>query len=292
LGATLFTFKQFSISYIEFLTRLPNREKALAMAILMMAAGAEGLPFADDLDDVIDTIAQRLGYSFNSKEQKRRFIAAHLGEGAAEFILKGASVGLPIDISGRMGMANLLPGTGMLRNDTAADGKMREALQILGPAGGVVQDAMKGEFMPVALRNLRQSIDMFQTGMYRDDKGRKIVDTTAADALWKSIGLQPSGVAQAQLGARVANQNIRLAKVIEAEIADEMAQARFEKDTEALESARQRLRDWNAKNPEARIAINQAQIMRRLKEIRLTRQERVINAAPKEMRQYAASVMQ
>jgi len=64
VGATLFTFKQFSIGYVEFLSRLPAREKALALGILFLAAGAEGPPFADDIDDVVDTVAQRLYEKF------------------------------------------------------------------------------------------------------------------------------------------------------------------------------------------------------------------------------------
>ena len=67
VGATVMTFKQFSISYLEFLSRLPRREKAIALGVLMVAAGLEGLPFADDLDDLIDTIMQRL---FGNKTPK------------------------------------------------------------------------------------------------------------------------------------------------------------------------------------------------------------------------------
>ena len=41
VGATLFTFKQFSISYVEFLSRLPVQQKALALGILVLAAGLQ-----------------------------------------------------------------------------------------------------------------------------------------------------------------------------------------------------------------------------------------------------------
>jgi len=292
VGATLFTFKQFSVSYLEFLSRLPKREKVLALAILMLAAGAEGLPFADDLDDIIDTIAQRLGYSFNSKEQKRRFIGAVLGQGGAEFVLRGASAvpGMPIDISQRMGMANLLPGTGIFRKDVKDH--MRDVVEFFGPVGGLAQNAARGELRPTAIANLGKAIDMFQTGMYRDDKGRRVVDVDAVDAAWKAIGFQPAVVAQTQMKTRMVQQDINLAKTVEAEIADSMAEARFEHDPAKLQDARDRLKDWNEKNPTDRIRIDGAQIVRRLREMRKTREERIIKSAPREMRQEVRSSLQ
>ena len=57
IGAVAFTFKQFSISYVELLARMPWRQRALMIALLVAAAGLEGLPFAEDLEDLIDTIA-------------------------------------------------------------------------------------------------------------------------------------------------------------------------------------------------------------------------------------------
>ncbi|MCY1165191.1 hypothetical protein D9M73_50910 [compost metagenome] len=291
LGATLFTFKQFSISYLEFLSRLPTRERVLALAILMLASGAEGLPFADDLDDVIDTIAQRLDYNFNSKQQKRQFIGATLGQGAADFLLKGVSSipGMPIDIAARMGMANLVPGSGILRKDVKDH--MQDVLEIAGPAGGVVRDATQGQFLPVAIRNLIKGADMFQSGAYKDQAGRRVVDVDAVDAMWKSIGFQPIDVAKDSLARRVVNQSNQLLKDTESEIAADMAQARIEQDPAAMEAARARLRDWNEKNPETPISINSGQINRRVRQARLTATERMLKTTPKEARQNARELL-
>lgn len=297
VGATLFTFKQFSISYMEFLTRLPNREKALALAILMLAAGAEGLPFADDLDDVIDTIAQKMGYSFNSKQEKRRFLAGVLGQGGSEFALKGLSAlpGMPIDVAGRMGMANLLPGTGVLREDVRDH--MGDVFEFLGPAGGVVKDVISKNIIPgsaldvannaiapTAVRNLAHAIDMFQTGKYRDKDGRKVVDIEAADAAMKMIGFQPAQVARDSLQTRLEVQDTNLAKNVEQSIAREWALSQFEGDTDGVQAARERMREWNEKNPDQRIVINTAQIAQRLRQMRQSRADRIIKSTPKELR--------
>lgn len=292
LGATLFTFKQFSISYLEFLSRLPAREKALALGVLMLAAGAEGMPFADDLDDLIDTIAQRLGYSFNAKQEKRRFLAGVLGQGASDFMLKGVSglSGMPVDIAGRMGMANLLPGTGLLRQDVKDH--MSDVFDFAGPVGGVAQDALRGTAGPTAIKNLAKGIEMFQTGEYRDTKGRRVIDVDAADALFKSIGFQPAEVARESLASRMVQQNVNLAKNVESSIAEDWAKARLDGDEAGVQAARQRLADWNEKNPDSRIAINQAQIANRLRQMKMSREDRIIKAAPRELRAETRATLQ
>jgi hypothetical protein len=292
LGATLFTFKQFSIQYLEFLTRLPAREKALALAILMLSAGAEGMPFADDIDDVIDTIAERMGYNFNSKQQKRRFIGAMIGDGASDFLLRGISTipGMPIDVAGRMGMANLIPGTGMLRKDVKDH--MQDVMEFAGPVGSAVQSATKGDFLPTSIKNLVKAADMFQTGQYRDSKGRKVIDTDATDATWKAIGFQPAEVAKNTLSDRLVQQSVAMVKQTSSELADEMANARLEGDAEKYQAARDKLKQWNDDNPDSPIKITSAQLASRLREMRMTRDQRIIKSAPRSMRSEARAELQ
>ena len=44
-----------------------GKAAALAIAILFMLAGSEGLPFVEDIEDLLDGALQRLGYNFSSK---------------------------------------------------------------------------------------------------------------------------------------------------------------------------------------------------------------------------------
>jgi hypothetical protein len=306
VGATVFTFKQYSISYVEFLKRLPKREQALALAILLLAAGANGLPGADDLDDLIDTFGQHLGYDTNAKLWKARVLEDAMGKPLANFMLHGFSAlpGVPLDVAGRLGLGNLIPGTAVLRKDVKDKGA--EFLEVLGPAGSTAMNTIKavpllanGEFMAAADvagstagKNLRKAIEMYQTGEYRDTKGRKVVDVDGYDAIIKGIGFQPAHVAESSRKAQMARQQISLAKNVEAEIADAIAQARVDGKPEKERSARERLRDWNRDNPASPISINTAQIIRRVREMRRTRDERLAKTAPREMRQGAKEVLQ
>lgn len=305
IGATLFTFKQFSIHYLEFLNRMwksgPEGKKAVgaALAIMVLTAGVGGLPFADDLDDLIDTLAQAMGYDISSKKAKREFIAKHLGSTASDFFTRGLSgiSGMPIDVSLRMGMGNLLPGTGaLLRSNTD---RSKDVLEFAGAAGGLAKSAMdagaaalKGDFAkagmsmaPLAIQNMAKAAEMFNTGNYKDTRGRNVTSVDAADAAAKFIGFQPGQVARESSRQQEVQRSIQLAKNVEGEIAGKWAQGLAENRPELVREARADLADWNAKNETSQMRIGMQQIVNRVREMRSTRNERTIKAAPREMRQ-------
>jgi N12 class adenine-specific DNA methylase len=307
MGATIFTFKQFSIAYVEFLKRLHDTNpKAfwLALAILMLAAGLEGMPFAEDLEDLIDTIGQWLGYATNSKRWLRDRAAEALGEGGSAFVLHGLSAipGVPLDVSLRMGLHNLIPGTALFKRSEAGESKAREALEVAGPIGGVAQQAGRAleraaggdplgaarAVMPVALANLFKGAEMWEKGYYTDTRGRRILDTTQGEAILKAAGFQPASVAKESRNLGIIKETIDLHRVTEDGIADKWARAIVDQDQEKIDEARGELESWNRKNPDAPIVINFPQIHRRVLEMRRTRAERFTKSAPRELRGTAA----
>jgi hypothetical protein len=308
VGATVFTFKQYSISYMEFLKRLPPRERALALGVLILAAGVNGLPGADDLDDVIDTIAENLGYNLNSKARREEFVAAAIspvfGAAGVDFVNNGASAGLPLDFQARLGLQNLIPGTGV--GLKSRRNKSGEVIEAIGPFGGLVENVGAGlsagfavaaggdpagavvaaakQAAPIAVQNALRAAEMMQFGFYRDTAGRRVVDTDAGDAFVKAIGFNPSAVAASSRVRRTLERERALVQTIESEIADLWAQGVFEKSAEKTDRARQRLREWNQRNPETPIRIAPAQIKRRVVEMGLTADQRYLKRTPKELR--------
>jgi hypothetical protein len=293
VGATLFTFKQYSVSYMEFLKRLPPKQRALALAMLVLAAGVQGLPGMDDAEDVIDTIAESLGYNFNSKKALREWAIGVAGEDLGGFLAHGFSglPGVPLDVQARLGLGNLLPGTSLLKR--SQEDKGRDVLEFFGPAGSqakslveAVSAAQDGDvgaiarsLVPVAGRNLLKGVDMAQTGWYRDDRGRRVTEASESDAFLKSLGFQPSTVARQDL-----QQTINLQRDVERDIAGAWARGIVDKDPEAVQRARAKLLEWNQTNPEARVLITPSQIQKRVKELLSTREQRFIKAAPPELR--------
>lgn len=303
LGSVAMTFRQYSIAYLEMLTRMwksgPEGKKAavLALAIMALAGGAGGLPFADDLDDLIDTLGQAFGYDTNAKRWKEKMAADVLGKEVSPLVLHGLSPYLPIDIQGRLGMGNLLPATSVLKK--SENSKDAQLLEILGPAGGVAQSylqgaeaalsgdylkALRAAIMPKAIKDIAQGADMMATGMYRDTKGRKVIDTDAGDAVAKMIGFQPSEVADVQRDTRIQQQDIALWRKTAAEITDQRAQAIIEKDPDLATQANRQLQRWNADNPGMPIVIKASAITSKVKAAMLSKEERIVKTAPPAMR--------
>ena len=131
VGGTLFTFKTYSVSYLELMQRMWTQGEAgsperaagrravgWALAMLVLMGGAGGLPFMEDAEDLIDGAGQLMGYNLSSKQVRKEFLGRFVGKELADFMEQGISglPGAPIDVSGRLGMGNLLPGTGLFLN--------------------------------------------------------------------------------------------------------------------------------------------------------------------------------
>lgn len=309
VGATVFTFKQFSIGYLEFLKRLPPRERAIALAVLWVFAGMSGMPFSDDLDDLIDTLAHMLGFAWDNKAGRRAFLTANLGRDAAGFIMNGVSAGLPLDISGRMGMANLLPGTALF--DPAKQDKAREVLEFAGPAGSAIQTYLRGvdrlhsgvgsagdvldlvgTVAPIAVSNAYKAQQMLQNGYAVDSKGRRVVDTDTGDAFSKALGFNPAVVAESGRVREEVFNRAAMLRDMKARISERWADGIAHREPEKAAEAREMLARWNENNPDTPIRIDLAAVLRRARLARMTAAGRTLKATPKELRQAAAEVLE
>lgn len=308
IGAAAFTFKQYSIAYMEMLARNYKRggfkdpSVLWQLGILMLLGGAFGLPGADDGEDLADTALQFMGGEGNTRRTLRNAAYDALGEDLGAFALYGVSAFLPFDVQGRMSMGNLLPASDIFKpsnNDRA-----RSLSELFGAPGSVVSDTMEAiqglesgkgamdvlaQFAPVALKNAFKGAEMVSTGFYDDMRGRRVIDTTESDAFFKALGFQPSAVANASRASRAVQQSVDRARQVESQIADLMAKAQFENDPEKLVKARNILSEWNAENPDLPIVITPRQVIQRVQQYRMTREERQLKATPKELRGLVAN---
>jgi hypothetical protein len=311
LGGTLMTFKTYSVSYLELLQRTWNagtpgsperaagrRAVAWSMVMLMLMGGAGGLPFAEDLEDLIDGIGQLMGYNVSVKQWRKEAMRDTLGKELANFIESGVSgmPGAPIDVSGRLGMGNLIPGTGLLLTKENRD---RDMLEIAGPAGDLISRGFTGvrkfltgdfsgsalEVSPSAVRNAVKGVDMAASGMYKDAKGYKVLDTTLPEAMAKAIGFQPRSVAEVQQASAFIQRSKSFYSQTSNEIKAQWATALFNKDDAALQDVRDRLDAWNRNNPDQRITVKMPDVWKRVREMGKDRLQRIAETAPKALRQ-------
>ena len=117
-----------------------------------------------------------------------------------------------------------------------------------------------------------------------DGKGKKIADVTTAEAVLKMAGLQPASVARESSKMSVVKQDIDLQRKVESDIADRWARGIVDGRPEEIRAAMLEMQQWNRDNPELRIRIGMDQIRRRVKEMRMPREQRFVKAAPKEIR--------
>ena len=304
IGGTLMTFKTYSIAYLELLHRMythggPEGKKAalLALAMLMVMGGAGGLPFAEDATDAAEALAEMLGYNLSVKKAREQFFTDLFGDAMAQFIENGITglPGSPIDISGRMGMGNLIPGTGLLLPKSSHTSDM---LEIVGPAGDMAKRMFEGAgalvkgdvggaamaVAPQAVRNMVKGADMAATGMYRDQKGYKVLDTDLLEAAMKSVGFQPHSVARVQEANAAAQQLKNFYNLRAQEIRAKWAQGIFEHDQEKVAEARAEVADWNEKNPGQRMVISIPSVLRKAREMGKPKDERIAETAPRAMR--------
>ena len=117
-------------------------------------------------------------------------------------------------------MFNLLPGTGLFLDKPNRE---RDMTEITGPA---------------AVSNLAKGADMAATGMYRDTKGYKVIDTTLAKAAAKAIGLQPKNVAEVQEANSFMQRSKSFYTQTSSDIMAQWADALFRKDEAAVQRVR------------------------------------------------------
>ncbi|MBD9406299.1 PLxRFG domain-containing protein [Acidovorax sp. ACV02] len=304
IGGTLFTFKTYSVSYLELMHRMwsqggPEGKRAVgwAVAMLLLMGGAGGLPFMEDAEDLIDGAGQLMGYNISTKHWRKQALRDVVGKELADFMEQGVSglPGAPIDVSGRLGMGNLIPGTGLL---LAKQNRERDLLEVAGPAGDLVARGFTGarklltgdvagaalEVSPAAVRNAAKGIDMGTSGIYKDAKGYKVIDTTLDEAIAKAIGFQPKSVAEVQEANSFMQRSKSFYIQTSSDIKAQWAQAVFEKDDTALQRVRDRLAAWNRNNPDQPILAKIPDVMKRVREMGKDRTQRIEETAPKALR--------
>lgn len=317
VGGTLMTFKTYTVSYIELMHRLWNQgekgsqERAqgrkatmLMLGVMFMLSGSGGLPFMEDAEDLIDGIGQIMGYNLSSKKARQDFLDDWFGEMLGDFLESGASSlpGSPTDVSGRLGLGNLIPGTGIFRERT---NNTRDVMELAGPAGdfagriasgtrsiakGAVNldgnELKKGalEFAPTAVRNAVKGISMGTSGIYKDTKGYKVTDVSPVDAAFKFAGFQPLKVSKIQEANYLGQTDTSYYTLRASNIRALWAAGVVEGNQAKIADARAAVKDWNNKNPRQKIVIKPTDIARRVREMKMDKSDRIAKKAPKSMR--------
>jgi hypothetical protein len=298
----MYMYKVFPTTSVQMFMNLSRNGKLGMVAGIVLLSGISGLPFAEDLEDLADTLAQRLkitGWQ-GARFETAKFIDNIL-PGMSPALLKGfVNEYVPADIAGRTSLGNLLPGTDIL---LAGSDPARGLAEIFGPApsmligtAGFAADLLASPFSstigiedvareaPITmLRALGDTSAYLQTGAIVDRRGYVVSDQmTAGTVLARALGFYPAAAAKQYEMIRSAKRMTDYQREIATGFRSAWIKATMRGDRDRAREVEAAVADWNAASKgtamEVRDFVKNSQ--RALKEARRPAMERTLRSAP------------
>jgi hypothetical protein len=313
IWAIMFMFKSFPLFMAEAIHLMykQNPKSAVYMLLgLTMMSGVQGLPFAEDILDLIDTIAQKIfGSPFNARRAMRNVLKdaseAIVGADLSEVVLRGVVNSVTgMNIATRVGMGDMLPGT---RIGSADGDYARTAQQLLGAPVAMVADILKGgatlaggvfghqDFVdsvtkalkqgaPSAVRNVAKGLEQFERGQATDVRGRKLVDVTGPEAFWQTLGFTSAGLNAAYEMDKFDRQTVAFYTEVRSGFTEQLTRALLAGDSAKAQETMNAVQAWNESYPEMAIGFNASTMRRRIVEAGLPLNERTMRLMPRQLR--------
>ena len=298
----LYMYKVFPTTSIQLFSNLSRGGKIAMLASLWMLSGLQGLPFAEDLEDLIDTLAQALGFKVGSIRMEIAQFIDGIFPGMSPYFLQGVvNSAVPADIAGRVSIGNLFPGTGILLSGADVG---RELTDIAGPAPSALigsaqffADLMRVPFSdriqlvdvareaPVTmLRATGDAVAYVKSDAIVDRRGYVVADDANAGVIAaRLLGFYPSAAAEQYSAIRVATRVTDYQRDVVAGFRQAWIKATMEGDASRAREIEQAVDSWNegAKGTGLEIADFRRRSQRALKEAQRPAKERTLRTTPK-----------
>ena len=298
----LYMYKVFPTTSIQLFSNLSRGGKIAMLASLWMLSGLQGLPFAEDLEDLIDTLAQALGFKVGSIRMEIAQFIDGIFPGMSPYFLQGVvNSAVPADIAGRVSIGNLFPGTGILLSGADVG---RELTDIAGPAPSALigsaqffADLMRVPFSdriqlvdvareaPVTmLRATGDAVAYAKSDAIVDRRGYVVADEANAGVIAaRLLGFYPSAAAEQYSAIRVATRVTDYQRDVVAGFRQAWIKATMEGDASRAREIEQAVDSWNegAKGTGLEIADFRRRSQRALKEAQRPAKERTLRTTPK-----------
>jgi len=288
VGALMFQFKSFPLFIIEAVSLMHKQSPKSAVYMLLgltAMAGVQGLPFAEELLNLIDVISQQLfGSPFNSRRAMRNVIKSASDAIGVADLSDAVMRGLVNEITG-VGIATrvssgLLPGTRIGTADTAPERVLSEMAgapfsmvkATMSNVGGFVSGVATGDWTkaadavrgggPIALRNLVKGAEQLSSGYASDTKGRKVADVSTLDGLLQLTGLSSAKVTNMQDHNSIVVQTKAFHTQVSQDMQEQLVRAYRDGDTAKQQEITEFARKWNAQYPNMPLVPNPAAIRR------------------------------
>lgn len=261
----IYMYKVFPTTTIQLLNRLSPGGKGVMLLSMWLMTGLMGLPFAEDIEDIIDTIGQKvLGWKKGSVRYELAKVMEEIVPGSSPFILRGAANYMSVaDLASRTSTGNMIPGTGIL---LAGADVGREISEVAGPSwsmlagvASTIPNAVKAAFTdrvsladvlresPVTMgRALGDMLAYDDAGAIIDRRGYVISkDLHAGTMMTRALGFYPTAASQQYEFIRVAKRATDYQREISAGYQHAWIKARMSGDMERVRGIQEAVADWN-----------------------------------------------
>ena len=298
----MYMYKVFPTTSVQMFMNMSRGGKVGMLVGLWLLTGLTGLPFAEDLEDVIDTLAQKLKVSGwqGARYEAAQFIDG-IFPGMSPLFLKGVVNNvLPADVAGRTSLGDLLPATDIL---LAGADVSRGISEIAGPAPAMLlgtaqfaTDLLSVPFSttttletaareaPVTMvRALADAYAYLQTGAVVDRRGYTVSpDMDAATVITRALGFYPAAAANQYEMIRSAKRMTDYQREVVTGYRTAWVSAMMRGDREFAKQIEESVADWNAASKGTALEIRNfvPNSRRALEEARRPATARTLRSAP------------
>jgi hypothetical protein len=304
LASMLYMYKVFPTTSIQMFMNLSRNGKLGMLAGLWLLGGVAAFPFAEDLEDLFDTLLQKSGIGEGSV---RAWAAQRLDEispGLTPLVLKGVMGNVFVgDIASRVSLS-VIPGTDIL---LAGANTTRSIEEIAGPMPSALlgtltfaADLIKTPFsttqtLEATLRaapvtGLRMAADTYayaQTGAIIDRRGYIVApNVTTGEMITRLAGFYPRRAAEQYGNVRVMKRVADYRREATTAYRQEWVAARVRNDRARMREIEQAVRDWNRYHRGGPLVINDfvARSQRAYREALRPAGERTLRTLPTDSR--------
>lgn len=266
----LFVYKQFTILTVELLRNMPLKGQLMMLGFLLLLSGLKGLPFAEDLMDVVDTVAQKLGLKMGSIEKELSEWIDAVAPGATPYVMRGwIDRATGATISTRVGMGDLLPLTGAFRAGASPAQELQDfAGPVFGGISGLIGTSanlarygaetigladdttsltsiMRNS--PVAaMRAISDGLVYWADGRITNAKGQVVTqDVGVLTILSRMMGFYPAIATEQNDIVRLSKYTAEYAKAIKSTYVQAYVKASLDNDSERMAQIRADVGAWN-----------------------------------------------
>ena len=266
----LYTLARQTYQSIKGETEAERKEarKSLGAILAMHAtfAGVLGLPMVGMLLSVASWMGGDDDDPWDAEVALRNYLAEAFGPTISNMLMKGAPRGIGVDISGRVGINNLL----LPDVQEGLEGKKwwdSASAAALGPIGGIGANIAKGaqeiseghnlrgveSMLPVFLKNFAKTYRYADEGV-QDKTGVSIMDEVSSmDLLVQGMGFSPSDVRTASEGKTAIYQLNRKLNERRSRLMALWSRAKMMDDQQEMDEIWEQIQGFNDKNPSRRI---------------------------------------